>query len=329
MSNVLSQEEVDSLLGGMNDGKVETETDTPEPAAEHEKEYELYDFGRKYGAPQQRMPALRIINERFTQLLRSSLSAATRTIMDVSISSMEATRFGEFSRSLPVPTSLNIFRMEPLMGYVLLALESTLAFAFVDTFFGGKIDRRLKVEGRPFTIIESKVIQKVVKIILKDLEEAWSNIHKGKMVFVRSEMDPQFANIITSNEHVIVTQFFVDFEMSSGVMTLCIPHATIEPIREKLARRFESEKLEADRSWKEYIREKIKELDVDLSCTLGRTKITGSEIMDMKVGDVMVLDQRVDKDITVLVENIPKLTGYPGAFKNKRAIRINEFLRSL
>jgi len=325
MTNVLSQDEVDSLLSGIDEGKVETEKDV----AEIRDELTVYDFSnKKYGDPQHRMPALRLVNERFAQLLRTSLSAATRKIIDVNLTSVQATKFGDFARSLPLPTSLNIIRMEPFKGYILLSLESTLAFAFVETFFGGKMSGPQKVEGRSFTLIERKVLDKIVRIMIKDLQDSWSNIHKGEMKFVRSEMDPQFANIITQNEHIIVNRFIVDFEMSSGILTLSIPYSTIEPIREKLRRRFEGEKSDTDRDWKEYIEKNIMELSVTLHCILDTIKITGKEFLGIKVGDIIPLNKRLDESITVEVENIPKFKGSPGNSNNRKAIKINEFLRS-
>jgi len=325
MANVLSQDEVDSLLGGIDEGKIETETEV----SESNEEATVFDFSNKrYGDPQHRMPALRLVNERFAQLLRTSLSAATRKIIDVNVSAVEATKFGDFARSLPVPTSLNIIRMDPLKGFILLSLESSLAFAFVDTFFGGKMTGPQKVEGRSFTLVERKILDKIVKIILKDLQESWSNIHKGEMKFIRSEMDPQFANIITQNEHIIVNRFIVDFENTSGVLTLSIPYSTIEPIREKLRRRFEGEKSDADNTWKNYIEKNIMELTVSLNCILDTIRITGKEFLAIKVGDIIPLDRRIDDSVIIEVESIPKFKGSPGTSNNRKAIRINDNLRS-
>ena len=324
MPNVLSQDEVDSLLGGIDEGKVETKSDI----TERSEQVSSYDFSKNYGEPQHRLPALRLINERFAQLLRTSLSAATRTIIDVNVSKVEAVKFGEFARSLPVPTSLNIIRMDPLNGYILLSIESSLAFAFVDRFFGGRSVGQQKVEGRSFTLIEVKIIDKIVKIILQDLQEAWSNIHKGEMVFIRSEMDPQFANIITKNEHVIVSRFILDFEKTSGILTVSIPYSTIERIREKLGRRFEGEKIEADSVWKTYIEGKIREASVNVSCILDTIKMPGKDFLALKIGDVIPLNKRIDETVTVSIENIPKFKGSPGSANNNKAIRINEIVRS-
>ena len=320
MPNVLSQDEVDSLLDGISKGKVETEKDIPEK----DESLKGYDFSRQTGPVHLRMPALGIINERFLSFLKTSLSAATRSVIDVNISDLESVKFDEFTRSIPIPTALNIFKMEPLRGFALLIMEASLAFAFVDTFFGGKCVSNVKLEGKGFTAIEGKIMEKVVKIILGDLEHAWSDVHDVKMTFVRSEIDPQFAGIASPNEMVVVNKFNLDLENFSGIMTICIPYSTIEPLRGKLKHRFHGEKLEVDEMWRSYLEEKIKKMTINLSCTLGRTKITGKELLEMKVDDVIELDQKTSDPIIVSVEGIPKFNGYPGTYSNKKAIRISE-----
>ena len=320
MPNVLSQDEVDSLLQGIDKGKVKTKADIPG----REEVLKPYDFVSEEGSIHLKMPHLRIINQRLVEFLSTSLSLITRSTVDINISSTKAIKFGEFARSIPLPTSLNIFKMEPLRGFGLLALEAPLVFAFVDIFFGGKSASHVKLEGRSFTTVEGRIIEKIVKTTLHDFQQAWSDIHKLKVVFIRSEMDPQFAAIVTPNDTVITVRFVVDIANASGVMTLCIPYSTIEPIREKLRYRFHGEKLDVDQTWTRYIEKRIKELSVNLVCTLGMTKITGRELLEMKVGDVKKLDQKVSDPIIVSVEGIPKLKGYPGTSNKTKAIRIED-----
>ena len=320
MANVLSKDEVDSLLGGISEGKVKTEVDIPE----REEVVKPYDFMGQEGSIHLRMPNLVIIDQRLVDFLRTSLSLITRSNVDVNISSTNAVKFGEFARSIPLPTSLNIFRMEPLRGFGLLVLEAPLIFTFVDTFFGGKPTGKVNLEGRSFTTIEIKIIDKIVKTILHDFEQAWSDIHKLKVVFTRSEMDPQFAAIVTPNDTVVVIRFVVDLADASGVMTFCIPYSTLEPIREKLRYRFHGEKLDLDETWRQYISTRINELTVDLICILGTTKITGRELLEMKVDDVIKLDQKMNDPLTVSIYGIPKFRGYPGTHSKNNALRISE-----
>jgi len=320
MGNVLSQDEVDSLLNGISDGKVKTETDTPERG----EGLKVYDFTSQAGPSLASMPALGTINERFVGFSRASLSAATRSVIDVTISSAESVPFDEFSHSIPLPSSLNIFKMAPLKGFGLLVMESPLVFAFVDTFFGGKGGGQVKPEGKDFTPIETRIIEKVIGIILGDLEHAWSDVHKIKMVLARSEMDPQFAAIAKPTDSVMVNKFTVELGNAAGNMTICIPHSSIEPLREKLRQGLQNEKVEVDQRRRKHIEEKIKELEINVRCTLGMTKITGRELLEIKVDDVIPLEKGVNDLIIVSVEDIPKFKGFPGTRSNKQAIRISE-----
>ena len=320
MANVLSQEEVDSLLEGIDEGKVQTETALPES----EEELEVYNFGAQVGPVHLRMPTLGIINERFIGFSRTSLFSATGLSLDVSISSIDSLKFGDFCRSIPIPASLNIFKMEPLRGFALLVLEGPMVFAFVDTLFGGRAVSHVKLEGKTFTTIEKKIIDKIVEMILGDLQEAWSDVYKLKMILTRSEMDPQFAAITTPDDMVIATKLMIDLQNVSGTMTICIPYSVLEPIRDKLKQRFQGERFEIDQKWTRYIRGKVKELTINLSCTLGRADITGRELLAMKAGDIIHLDQKMSDPVIVNVEGVPKFTGYPGICNKRKAIKIKE-----
>ena len=236
MGDILSQNEVDSLLSGLSEGKVETESDVA-PDAEGVR---TYDFTGQERVIRGRMPTFEVINERFSREIRSSISSLLHTTIDVATETMETMKFAEFGRSLPVPTSLHVFRMEPFRGYVLLVFESQLVFNLIDTFFGGQGMGNAKVEGREFTAIEDVMIKKVVTACLKDLESAWSPVEKIEAVYVRSEVNPQFATIVPPTDLVIVVKYEVELEQSTGNISLCIPYAMIEPIRNILSSGFQS-----------------------------------------------------------------------------------------
>ena len=320
MANILSQDEVDSLLGGIDEGKVQIET----AVSESKEGLEVYNFGAQVGPVHLRMPTLGIINERFIGFSRASLFAATGLSLDVNISSIDSIKFGEFCRSIPIPASLNIFKMEPLRGFALLVLEGPLVFAFIDTLFGGRSVSHVKLEGKTFTTIEKKIIGKIVEMILSDLQKAWSDVYKLKIVFTRSEIDPQFAAIVTPDDMVIATKLMIDLQNVSGTMTICIPYSVLEPIRDKLKQRFQDERLEVDQKWVRYIRGKVKKLTINLSCALCKSGITGRELLAMKVGDVIQLDQKMNDPVIISVEGVPKFIGYPGICNKRKAIKIKE-----
>lgn len=318
MGNILSQDEVDSLLDGITEGKVETETDVNEGSPS----VEVYDFSMPAGPVHLRLPALRIINERLVGLLRTNLQAASRSVIDVNLSSTETVKLSDFYLSLPMPASLNIFSIKPLRGYCLIVLEGPLVFSFVDSLFGGKGVSHVKLEGRLFTKIETKIVEKIVKVILNDFQKAWSDVHEIEALFIRSEMDPQFVNIGTPEDLAIVNKYEVQLENGNGFITICIPYPNIKPIKEKLKNKFRSPKKEVDQSGRKYIQERIQEMMVELSCTMGETKINGGDLLSMKVDDVIMLEQTMGNTVIVNVEKIPKFKAYPGASNKKKAVKI-------
>jgi flagellar motor switch protein FliM len=319
MGNVLSQDEVDSLLGGISDGKVKTETDTPDAG----KRLETYDFTSKARPSQDSMAVLGVINERVADFLKTSLAVATGSIVEVTTSSVEAVEFDEFCRSMKSSASLNVFKMGSLKGSALLVLEGSLVFAFIDAFFGGEGGSQIEPEGREFTAIEGRIIQKVVTIIFRDLEQAWAGIHRLKMSLTSSEMDSQITMVAKPNDLVLVSRFSIELGNSSGGMMLCVPYATVAPISSKFARRLQNEDVEIDQTWRKHFLEKIRELTVNLRCILGTAKISGRELLGLKIDEVIPLDKGAGDAIIVSVEDIPKFKGFPGVFNNKQAIRIS------
>ncbi|MBW1994651.1 MAG: flagellar motor switch protein FliM [Deltaproteobacteria bacterium] len=321
MGDILTQQEVDSLLSGLSEGKVEAETDVPTEPVEGVRPYDF--IGQEKVIPG-RMPTFEVINERFTREIRSSISNLLHTTIDIATESMETVKFSEFGRSLPVPTSLHVFRMEPLRGHVLLVLESQLVFNLIDTFFGGNGDGKAKVEGREFTAIEEVMIHKVVNACLKGLETAWAPVEKIEAVYVRSEVNPQFAAIVPPTDLVIVVKFEVELEQSTGIISLCLPYAMIEPIRNKLASGFQSDAMEVDHVWQRRVKEIILDSRVDLTVLLGSTEITGERLIHLKVGDVIQLDQSADETLVAMVEGVPKLKGYAGIQRGFQAFKVEE-----
>lgn len=320
MAKILSQEEVDSLLKGIDEGKIGTQGEV----AEEGKGLPRYDFRSEHGPVHHRMPGLGVILERFAGLLGASLSAASGTQIDVNPPEVSSAAFSEFCRSIPLPASFNLFKMEPLRGPSLLLVEGPLVFAFVDLFLGGAADRHVKLEGKSFTPIELRIIEKVVKLSLEDLKQSWSDVEKLNMSFLRSEIDPQFAEIARPEEMMLLSRFTLELGKFTGQMTICTPFATLEPLRAKLRGGFRRVALGVDETWRKALEKKIGEMKVSISCSFGHSRITGRDLLKMKVNDVIVLDQRPDDPVLVRVEGIPKFTGHPGAFRQSKAIRIHE-----
>jgi flagellar motor switch protein FliM len=322
MSDILSQDEVDSLLGGLTAGKVETETDTgPDPG-----EIQAYDFACQDQVVRGRMPTFDLVNERLAKEMRDGVSGLLHTSVGVSLTGTDTMKFSEFTRSLPVPTSLHLFRMEPLRGFALMVLESRLVYNLIDTFFGGRGDGKAKIEGREFTPIESVMIHKVVATCLEALEKAWNPVQVIDAVFVRSEMNPQFATVLLPSDLVIVSRFEVELEQSAGLITVSLPYAMIEPIRSKLNAGFQSDALEIDQAWQRRLREILQAAVVNFGVELGATEITGERLIHLSAGDVIQLDNDAEQCLTGMVEGIPKFRGFAGTRRGCQAFKIDSRL---
>lgn len=323
MGDILTQEEVDSLLSGLSAGKVETETEASMPEPEG---VVAYDFTNQDQVIRGRMPTFEVINERFAREIRASMTAMLHTNVDISAESLDTLKFSEFGRSLPVPTSLHMFRMEPLRGHGLLVLESQLVFSLIDQFFGGKGSTKARIEGREFTSIEEVMIKKVVVACLKDLETAWFPVEPVRTTMVRSEVNPQFATIVMPTDLVIVTRFEVELEQTAGTLIVCLPYAMIEPLRGKLAAGFQAEVEDVDYTWQKRLKEIILDSSVELSVQLGTTEITGERLVYLKSGDIVELDQDAEDTLVGLVEGYPKLQGYAGLRRGFQAFRVEKKL---
>jgi len=321
MSEVLSQGEVDALLRGVGDGEVETETDE---APEDESGVIPYDLTSQEKIIRGRLPTLDIINQMFSRLFRNTFSTLMRKSVDVSTVSTDTIKFGDFLRSLPVPSSLHIFRMEPLRGHGLMIVESKLVFAVVDTFFGGSGTQEAKITGRDFSSIEIRMTKSVVLSALGDLEKAWRPVHTVTTNFVRSEVNPQFAAIVPPTDIVLVILFEIEMETISGTLTICLPYAAIEPVIPKLKAQFQSEEMEVDQVWVRRLRTELLTTEVELVTELGTSTITPQELMNFKVGDTLMLGNDVTDPLTLKVEQIPKFKGFPGVSRGNKAVQLTE-----
>ncbi len=318
MSQILTQEEVDALLRGVSGGEIETESDKPVD----DSGVLLYDLTSQDRIIRGRMPTLEIINDRFARLFRESLSTALRKVVDVSAVATDMMKFGEFLKTLPVPTSIHILRLDPLRGNSLMVFESKLVFTLVDLFLGGKGTTTVKVEGREFTHIESRIIRKVLRDAMRDMERAWSPVHQVQIGYTRSEINPQFVGIVPPSDVVVVISFDVEMEFASGSMTMCIPYSSLEPIKEKLHAGYQSDQLEVDHAWIKRFSTQLRKAEVGIVVELGHTKIKARELVDLNVGDVLTLYEYAKEPVTVKVEGVPKFTAVPGVIKGAHGIQI-------
>jgi len=323
MSDILSQEEVDSLLSGLSTGKIESESESGLSVPDG---VSSYDFTNQDQVVRGRMPTFEVLNDRFAREIRTSLSSLLHTNVDIAVGSHDIMKFAEFGRSLPVPTSLHVFRLEPLRGQALFVMESQLVFNLIDQFFGGKGNSTARIEGREFTSIEQAMILKVVAACLKDFETAWMPVEQVHPAMVRSEVNPQFAAIVMPTDLVIVSRFEVELEQSAGTLIVCIPYAMIEPIRSKLAAGFQAETEDVDYTWQKRLKEIIFDSEVEMAVSLGTAEITGERLIGLKEGDVIALGQDASDTLLAMVGGVHKFKGFAGTQRGFQAFSIEKKL---
>ena len=318
MNQFLSQDEVDALLRGISEGDVATE----QSEGEADDGVRPYDLTNQERIIRGRMPTLEIINQKMARQLRASLSGTLRRVVDVNALNIKMTKFGEFLNTLPVPTSMHVFRMLPLRGGALLVIESKLVFALIDTFFGGPGSMDVKIEGRDFTPIESHMILQVTDIIFEKMEAVWEPIEPIRIELERSEVNPQFVGIVPPSDVVVATPFEIEMDDARGIISICIPYSTIEPIRSKLYAGFQSERLEVDQGWLRRILRQLEETEVETSVEIGTAEINLETLLHLQKGDIIRLDQDADGELIVKIEGVPKFTGYARKIRQKKAVQI-------
>jgi flagellar motor switch protein FliM len=315
---ILSQDEIDALLRGIEGGEVETET------AEAPSGIRPYDFTSQEKIVRGKMPSLDIINERLARSFRISLASDIRKIVDVVNVNVNITKFYDFLRSVPFPSSLNIIRLEPLRGFSLVAFDAPMIFTLIEFYFGGTGKGYYKPEGREFTPIEQRIIHKVVMMFLESMEEAWKPVFPIKPHYVRTEMNPQFVTIVTPVDVVIEIEFILEIETRECRIMVCIPYSSVEPIKDKLYSAFLADRDEMDMKWIGRIKAQIKQAPILIEGVLGKVTIDFKTLLNLKTGDVITLQRRIDEDIDLLVEGIPKFKGKLGTFKGNYAIKITK-----
>ncbi len=319
--DILSQDEIDALLHGVDDGAVDAGADEGPDGEPRE-----FDFQHQERIVRGRMPTLEMINERFARLFRIGLFNMLRRTPEVSVQGVDMMKFGEYVHTLFVPTSLNIVRMHPLRGMSLCVVDPKLVFVVVDNFFGGDGRYYTKIEGREFTSTEWRVIRMVLDQAFTDMQEAWAPVLPVEFEYMNSEVNPQFANIVSPSEVVVVCRFNVELDGGAGEFHLTIPYTNIEPIRDQLNAGVQSDRNEVDERWTRSLREEMKSAEVELSSKLTEVQISLRDLRKMKPGDVIPCE--IPDEVVVEAEGIPVLRGSYGVSNGYMAIKVLEQIRS-
>ena len=323
MGSVMSQDEVDALLKGVETDEVigDEEEEDYDP-----EEVISFDLTAQDRIIRGRMPTLEIIHDRFVRLFRLTLSNTLRRVVDISVRSTELIKFGEFIKTLDVPTSMNLFRMTPLRGYSMMVFETRLVFSLIEMFFGGGVEIEAKTEGRDFTEIESRMIKRVIISGLEDLQTSWRPVFPVQINYSRTEINPQFVSIVPHSEIVIVVTFDVEIGRAPMAITICVPYSMIEPIRTRLNAGFQSEQDEKDNTWSNRFKQNLQNVDVELVAKLGEMNISVRDFLNLQKDDVLYLEHETKNPIYIEVNGKEKFNGFQGTYKGHKAISIEELI---
>jgi len=319
-ADLLSQDEIDALLHGVDDGDVETDDEVDEGVAGDARQY---DFNSQERIVRGRMPTLEMVNERFARYFRISLFNFLRRSAEISISGIQIQKFSEYVQGLFVPTNLNIVRFAPLRGRALIVMEPRLVFTAVDNFFGGDGQFYNKVEGREFTPTEMRIIRLIIDLIFKDLKEAWKPVLELDFEYMNSEVNPAFANIVSPAEIVVVSTVHIELEGGGGDINIAMPYSMIEPIRDLLDAGISSDQGESDNNrWQVSLRNEVMRSKVNVNSMLVEKQMKLSDVLHFKKGDVIPID--LPKEVMLRAESIPIFTGEVGLSDGNYAVKISE-----
>ena len=317
MTDLLSQDEIDALLHGVDD--VEEVEDIVE--ADNDSAVN-FDFSSQDRIVRGRMPTLELINERFARHMRISLFNMLRKTAEVSINGVQMMKFGEYQNTLYVPTSLNMVRFRPLKGTALITMEARLVFILVENFFGGDGRFHAKIEGREFTPTERRIIQLLLKIVFEDYKEAWSPVMGVEFEYLDSEVNPSMANIVSPTEVIVVSSFHIEVDGGGGDFHVVMPYSMVEPIRELLDAGVQSDKMETDVRWSTALRDEIMDVPVNFRVNLLEQDISLRDLMELRPGDVIPMN--MPEHATMFVEELPTYRVKMGRPGEKLAVQISE-----
>ncbi|MDG2307736.1 MAG: flagellar motor switch protein FliM [Candidatus Binatia bacterium] len=318
MDSTLSQDEVDALLKGMQDGDVAIED---KPPCDAPRPYNLVGEERAAG---RQFPGLELVHDRFVRRLRKSLSHVLGSSAEIEITNVEVLRYGRFRNRIEPGASLSLFSMAPLSGNGLLVLGPSLMSQLVDRMFGGQGRPPTTLEIGEYSPIELQVVSRVASTVLADLQDAWSLVAELSCSFLRTEVNAAIVSIAATEDMVLAVDLQCDLGGGPTKLTLTLPAAMLEPLRARLG---ESHSIpaDADNGWLNSLIGAIQQTDVDLSVELGTNTLSARELLRLEVGDVLPLPTRGDDHVSVLVEGQPVMTGLAGTNRGRHVVRILSF----
>lgn len=312
---LMSQDEIDTMLGfsSGDDGSSRNGIQA------------IVDSG---SVAYERLPMLEIIFERLVRLLSTSLRNFFTDNVEVTLESIRSVRFGDYVNSISQPALLSVFKAEEWDNFGLITIESALIYSVLDAMFGGKRGQPApRIDGRPFTSIEIRMVRRVIELVLGDAEAAFRPLSPVRFTVDRVESNPRFVSISRPANAAIRVELKFDMEGRGGALHLLLPYATIEPIRELLLESFMGEKLGRDPIWENHLATEVWQADVDVTCVLHETRMPLKRVMKLEIGDTLMFDARPDSIVSLRCGDFIVSEGRIGRVDDKIAVQVVSPLR--
>jgi flagellar motor switch protein FliM len=322
MSDVMSQNDIDNLLAQLSTGELDVKVIEEET---QEKRVRKYDFTRPDKFAKDQLRTLEIIHENFARLLNNFLSGYLRTFVDVQVLSVESLIYTEFANSVSTPSIIGIVDFSPLEGQMAIDMSPDIAFTMIERILGGSTRTMNRKENRSLTEIEMTLVKTVLNKFINLLKDPWGNIIELKPKLSTIETNSQFAQIVSPTESIALVTFLIKIGEVEGMLNFAIPHFCLEPILPNLSSRLwftsvgKKEMTDRERG---LVEAKISKSSLGVAAVVGRTFISIQEFLGLSVGDVIILDRKVDEDFEVYVEDELKYFGRPGLMNKNISIKI-------
>jgi len=313
---ILNQEEIDSLLGfSLADVSLNDNSGIRAIIDSAMVSYE-------------RLPMLEIVFDRLVRLMTTSLRNFTSDNVEVSLDRITSVRFGDYLNSIPLPAILAVFKAEEWENFGLITVNSSLIYSIIDVLLGGRRGQSaIRVEGRPYTTIETNLVKRMIEVVLADAELAFKPLSPVKFNIDRLETNPRFAAISRPANAAILVRLRIDMEDRGGNVELLLPYATIEPIRDVLLQMFMGEKFGRDPIWEGHLATEIAQAEIAVDAVLYEAKLPLKQLMSLEVGDTLALELRPDALVTVRCGDVALTEGRMGRVGDRVSVRIAKPLR--
>ena len=328
MSDALDQADIDALLNAVSTGEVEQDMGQAQIFSRHRRDLEdveirSYDFKRPERISKDQMRALQTLHETFARNFGASLSGFLRTIVEIRIAHAEQMTYSEFIASLPNPTSFNLVNCPPLDGQMCLELSPLIIYPVIDRLLGGS-NQELFIPQRAMTMIERRLIHRILNRGMAALTEAWESIKKIDFSLGEMESNPQIVQIVPPNEVVVVIGFEIKMTNRAGTMSLCIPFNVIEPLIDSLSAQnwFMAGKGRGEHQWETIISQRLSDASLGVAGILAETTITIGELRNLEIGDLVMTEKPATSPVVLTTGGKPKFLANIGQHKGNRALKI-------